>query len=112
MRLQGAMRERQAPERWCWAEERHGASPEAWESPTGKAAPDSPCLRCQPVEPAILDERGEEGPLHTGDGGKGGRGQPVLPSVQRLGSRKARTGPGEQHATSLVPPASSIRNPG
>ena len=29
MLLKGAMRERQAPERWCLAEERHGESPEA-----------------------------------------------------------------------------------
>ena len=46
------------------------------------------------------------------DGCKGDRDEPGLPSVQRLGSRKARTGQGEQHATSSVPLASSMVNTG
>ena len=44
--------------------------------------------------------------------GHGDRGQPVLPSVQRLGSRKARMGQGEKHATYLVLFESSMRNTG
>ena len=46
------------------------------------------------------------------DGCPGDRDEPVLPSGQRLGSRKARTGQGEQHATSSVPCASSILHMG
>jgi hypothetical protein len=46
------------------------------------------------------------------DGCTGDRDEPVLPSVQRLGSRKARTGQGEKHATYSVPFASSIVNTG
>src|SRR6266849_488508 len=46
------------------------------------------------------------------DGCKGDLGQPDLPKVQRLGSRKERTGQGEQHATSIVPCASSLLNTG
>ena len=42
----------------------------------------------------------------------GDRGQPVLPSVQRLGSRKERKGQGEEHATYLVPFESSMLNTG
>jgi hypothetical protein len=38
--------------------------------------------------------------MPPGDGGRGGRGYPVLPAVQRLGSRRERMGPGE-HATCL-----------
>jgi hypothetical protein len=40
------------------------------------------------------------------------RGQPVLPSVQRLGSRRERKGQGEKHATCLVPFESSRLNTG
>lgn len=46
------------------------------------------------------------------DGWQGDRDAPVFPSVQRLGSRKARTGPGEQHATYGVPFASAMVNTG
>ena len=45
-------------------------------------------------------------------GGTGDRGQPVLPSVQRLGSRKERMGQGEKHATCLVLFESSRLNTG
>jgi hypothetical protein len=62
----------------------------------GKAAPDRPCLRWQPIEPAIIHERGESGPKpRSGGACSGRRAAPVLPSVPRLGSRKERTGPGE-----------------
>ena len=50
--------------------------------------------------------------MHTGDGGKGDRGQPDLPSVQSLGSRKERLGQGDKHATYLVLFESSMRNTG
>ena len=76
------------------------------------AGPDRPCLCCQPVEPASRHERCEEGPRPTGDGGRGGRGPPVLPSVQRLGSRRERRGQGEAHATDRVPCASSMVHTG
>ena len=76
------------------------------------AGPDRPCLCCQPVEPASRHERCEEGPRLTGDGGRGGRGPPVLPSVQRLGSRRERRGQGEEHATCRVLCASSRSNTG
>jgi hypothetical protein len=42
----------------------------------------------------------------------GASGPPVFPSVQRLGSRKARTGQGDAHATSIVLLESSLRNTG
>jgi hypothetical protein len=44
--------------------------------------------------------------------GHGDRGQPVLPSVQRLGSRKERTGQGDEHATYLVLLESAMLNTG
>jgi hypothetical protein len=75
------------------------------------AGPDRPCLCCQPVEPESSHERCESGPLPTGDGGRGDRGHPVLPFVQRLGSRTERMGQGE-HATYLVLFASSRSNTG
>ena len=112
MPLKGAMRARHAPERWCLAQARQGASPEAWESPSGKAAPESPGLLWQPGEPDSIDERCAEGPMHTGDGSNGARSQPVVPSVHSLGSRQERQGPGEQPATSRVLCASSRRHPG
>src|SRR5438874_8061035 len=43
---------------------------------------------------------------------RGDRGQPVLPAVQSLGSRTARTGQGEQHATYSGPCESAMRNTG
>ena len=46
------------------------------------------------------------------DGCKGDLGQPDLPKVQRLGSRKERTGQGEEHATCIVPSESSMLNTG
>ncbi len=42
----------------------------------------------------------------------GHRGQPVLPSVQRLGSRRERMGQGDEHATCIVPFESSKLNTG
>ena len=45
-------------------------------------------------------------------GSHGDRGQPVLPSVQRLGSRKERMGQGDKHATYSVLFESSMRNTG
>jgi len=50
--------------------------------------------------------------MPTGDGSKGDRGQPVLPSVQSLGSRKERLGQGDAHATSIVRLESSMTNTG
>jgi len=44
--------------------------------------------------------------------GHGDRGQPVLPSVPRLGSRTERTGQGDEHATYIVLFESSMRNTG
>jgi hypothetical protein len=44
--------------------------------------------------------------------GHGYRDEPVLPSVQRLGSRKERMGQREKHATCLVPFESSRLNTG
>jgi hypothetical protein len=44
--------------------------------------------------------------------GHGDRGQPVLPSVQRLGSHKEWTGQGDEHATYIVLSESSMRNTG
>ena len=46
------------------------------------------------------------------DGGNGDLGQPVLPKVQRLGSRKERMGQGEKHATYSVLFESSMTNTG
>jgi hypothetical protein len=75
------------------------------------AGPARPCLGYQPVAPESRHERCEEGPLPTSARGRGGRGQPVLPSVQRLGSRRERMGQGE-HATCLVLLESSTANTG
>ena len=50
--------------------------------------------------------------LANHDGGNGDLGQPVLPKVQRLGSRKERTGQGEKHATYSVLFESSMTNTG
>ena len=47
-----------------------------------------------------------------GSHGHGHRGQPVLPSVQRLGSRRERKGQGDEHATCIVPFESSMLNTG
>jgi hypothetical protein len=113
MRLQGAMRESQAPERWCWAEERPGASREAWASPSGKAAPDRPCLSCQPGALALPHERCEDGaPPARGRECGAHSGHPGRPSGHSLGRRQARTGHGEQHATSSVACASSRAHTG
>jgi hypothetical protein len=106
------MRESHAPERWGLAEARHGASPAAWGSPLGKAAPASPGRRGQPGAPDIRDERCEAGPMLPGDGSNGGRDPPVLPSVPSLGSRTERWGPGEAHAPSLVLLAAAMRHTG
>ena len=59
MLLKGTMRERQAPKRWCLAEERHGDSPEACIALRETLDPDIPCLRCQPAEPKPLTSNEE-----------------------------------------------------
>jgi len=50
--------------------------------------------------------------MPTGDESKGDRDQPVLPSVQNLGSREERQGQGEEHATYVVLLESSRLNTG
>ena len=50
--------------------------------------------------------------MPSGDGSNGDRDQPVLPSVQNLGSRKERKGQGDKHATYVVLLESFMRNTG
>jgi hypothetical protein len=54
MFLKGAMREKQAPKKWCLAEKWQGDAPRSVQSPSAKASPDLPCLLCQPVKPETV----------------------------------------------------------
>ena len=109
MPLQGPMRGRQAPARWCLAAERQGASPEVWESPPGTAAPARPCLRCQPVEPTILHERCEEGLREASAAGPASVTEVTRSSPRCTAWGAAESGRGK--ARHPPPPACRLRLP-
>jgi hypothetical protein len=71
---------------------RDGASPAAWESPTGNAAPDLPCLTGQPVAPAIIHARCASGPQPTLRGHRG-PGSPCPPHGPQTGEPHSADGP-------------------
>ncbi len=94
------------------AEERYGASPEAWESPAVERWP------CQTLSLRSASRaRKPRRALRVGTSGHRRRWQrwqrsTCVPSVQRRGSRRERMGQGEEHAPCLVLLASSRSNTG
>jgi hypothetical protein len=71
-------------------------------------------LVCDVSQSSLKSETSAESmdQCHPNGHGNGDRGQPVLPSAQRLGSRKERTGQGEEHATYIVSLESYTLNTG
>jgi len=74
--------------------------------------PDRVCNVSQSSQKAYTSGESTDPGSQHGWQGHGHRGQPVLPSVQRLGSRTERMGQGDKHAPCLVPLESSRLNTG